>query len=90
MRGARQGWLIYTYCPPAWCLYVGVHPGRREGSLPPPSGGRTDPDCCLCLWSKQQLRVSTLFGLLGGGARKCSSADSLVLLGDFKEGVFQL
>ena len=43
-----------------------------EGSHPPPSGGGTDPDCCLCLWSKQQFRVSTLFGLLGGGAGKCS------------------
>ena len=28
--------------------------------------------CCLCLCSKQQFRVSTLFGLLGGGAGKCS------------------
>ena len=61
-----------TYCPPTWCLYVGVHPGRRESSLPLPSGGGTDPNCCLCLWSKQQLRVSTLFGLLGGDAGRCS------------------
>ena len=67
----RAGVAILT-APPAWCLYVGVYPGRREGSLPPPSGGGTDPDCCLCLWSKQQFRVSTLFGLLGGGAGKCS------------------
>ena len=40
-------------CPLVQCLYIGVYPSEREGSLPPPSGGGTIPDCCLCLWSKQ-------------------------------------
>ena len=29
VRGGRQGWLV----PPAWCLYIGVYPGERQGSL---------------------------------------------------------
>ena len=39
--------------PPAVCMYI--YPSGREGSLPPPSGGGTGPDCCLCLCAKHQL-----------------------------------
>ena len=45
---------------PAVPRYIGAYIGEQEGSLPPHLGGRTDPDCCLCLWPEQQCSVSTL------------------------------
>ena len=42
VSGDRQEWQFLL--PLARCLYVGVYPGERAGSLLPPSGGGTDPD----------------------------------------------
>ena len=42
-----------------------------EGSLPVPLGGGMDPDCCLCLWPKQQFSISIHFRLLGRRTREC-------------------
>ena len=46
----RRAGVAILIAPRLGALYVGVYPGGREGSLPPPSGGGTGPDCCLCLW----------------------------------------
>ena len=48
------------------CTFTPVN----EGSLPPPSGGGKDPDCCLCLGPKHHFNVSTLFDVLRGLERK--------------------
>jgi len=53
VRGAER---VCTHCPLAVCLHIGVYPGGREGSLPPPSAGRTGPNCCLCLRTKPDSR----------------------------------
>ena len=65
-RGERRRADVGLLIAPRVCLHVGVYPGGRESSLPPPSGGGTGPDCCLCLHIKQQFRVPTLFGVPGG------------------------
>ena len=63
----ERGWTLYfsgvaqgtpggcgdTHKSPAECRCVGVFPGEREGR-----------DCCVCLCTKQQLRVSDLLGVL--------------------------
>lgn len=36
---------------------------------------------CLCLYAKQQLRVYSPLGVLSGGAGRCSSWVSFILLG---------
>ena len=58
-----------TCCPPAQGLYIMVYTSVHEGSLPPPLNVRTDPDCWLCLWPKQQFSISTRFGVLGENTR---------------------
>ena len=40
-------------------------------------------DCCVCLCTKEQFRVSGLLAVLGGHPGKGSIRDSIVLLGDF-------
>ena len=70
-RGAGAGVAILIAPRLGACMLELTPVDERVASLRLWVGG-TDPDCCLCLWSKQQLRVSTLFGLLGGGAGKCS------------------
>ena len=60
VRGAEQVWayLLTPSCVPVHWVY----PSGREDSLPPPPGGGTGPDFCLCLCAKQHFRVPTLFG----------------------------
>ena len=68
----RRAGVAILVAPRLSAYMLELTPSGREGSLPPPQGGGTDPDCCLCLWSKQQFRVSTLFGVLRGSTRECS------------------
>ena len=77
-----------THKSPAERRCVGVLPGEREGRLHATEiCWGEGSDCCVCLCTKQQFRVSGLLGVLGGHPGKGVIGDSIVLLGDFNAHV---
>lgn len=71
VRGTVKVWAYLSSS--TWRLYVGVCPSGWENILLPRSVGGTGTDCRLCLCTKQQFRVSILFGVLGSCGRERSA-----------------
>lgn len=79
MRACGLGWLsIFLLC---W-LYIGVFTGGKKGCFPAPLGQRPGPDGFFCAYATNSC-LESLDGVLRGDP----SADSIVLLGDFKAHV---
>ena len=74
-QGVRRqaGVGILSRKSPAEHRCVGLFPGEREGCLhATASRWGEGSDCCLCLCTEQQFRVSGLLGVLGGHPGKGS------------------